>query len=126
MSEFSEKIGMAAGNNFKSGYNCCEAIVETFRKQASVDIDDNAFRMCSGFGGGIGHALRHSRIQMDLNRHSCFTFPLFQQPAVIHKKFLFSCNRRNEQRDCCIKHISLCSSHLLASLHYFSSSFSSR
>ena len=30
MSEFSEKMGMAAGNNFKSGYNCCEAIVETF------------------------------------------------------------------------------------------------
>ncbi len=56
MSEFSEKIGMAAGNNFKSGFNCCEAIVETFRKEAGVDIDDNAFRLCSGFGGGIGHA----------------------------------------------------------------------
>lgn len=47
---------MAAGNNFKSGYNCCEAIVETFRKEAGVNIDDNAFRLCSGFGGGIGHA----------------------------------------------------------------------
>lgn len=56
MSEFSEKIGREAGNNFKAGYNCCEAIVETFRKQAGVDIDDNAFRLCSGFGGGIGHA----------------------------------------------------------------------
>lgn len=56
MSEFSEKMGMEAGNNFKSGFNCCEAIVETFRKHAGVDIDDNAFRMCSGFGGGIGHA----------------------------------------------------------------------
>lgn len=56
MSEFSEKMGMAAGNNFKGGYNCCEAIVETFRKEASVNIDDNAFRLCSGFGGGIGHA----------------------------------------------------------------------
>ncbi len=56
MSEFSEKIGMETGNNFKSGYNCCEAIVETFRKHAGVVIDDNAFRMCSGFGGGIGHA----------------------------------------------------------------------
>ena len=55
MSEFSEKMGMAAGNNFKSGYNCCEAIVETFRKEAGVNIDDNAFRLCSGFGGGIGH-----------------------------------------------------------------------
>lgn len=56
MSEFSEKMGMAAGDNFKSGYNCCEAIVETFRKEAGVNIDDNAFRLCSGFGGGIGHA----------------------------------------------------------------------
>ncbi len=48
MSEFSEKMGMAAGNNFKSGYNCCEAIVQTFRKEAGVNIDDNAFRLCSG------------------------------------------------------------------------------
>ena len=56
MSEFSEKMGMAAGNNFKSGYNCCEAIVQTFRKEAGVNIDDNALRLCSGFGGGIGHA----------------------------------------------------------------------
>ena len=56
MSEFSEKMGMAAGNNFKSGYNCCEAIVETFRKEAGVNIDDNAFRLCSGFGCCFGHA----------------------------------------------------------------------
>ncbi len=56
MSEFSERMGFEAGNNFKQGFNCSEAIVETFRKQAGVDIDDNAFRLCSGFGGGIGHA----------------------------------------------------------------------
>lgn len=56
MSEFSEKMGMEVGNNFKSGYNCCEAIVETFRKHAGVNISDNGLRMCSGFGGGIGHA----------------------------------------------------------------------
>ena len=53
MSEFSEKMGMEVGNNFKQGFNCCEAIVETFRKEAGVDIDDNALRLCSGFGGGI-------------------------------------------------------------------------
>ena len=34
MSERSERLGMAAGNYFKSGYNCCEAIVETFRQEA--------------------------------------------------------------------------------------------
>ena len=56
MSEFSERMGIAVGNNFKGGFNCCEAIVETFRKEAGVPIEDNAFRMCSGFGGGIGHA----------------------------------------------------------------------
>ncbi len=56
MSELSERIGMAAGNNFKQGFNCCEAIVETFRKETGIEINDNALRMCSGFGGGIGHA----------------------------------------------------------------------
>lgn len=56
MSEFSEKIGMEAGEVFKSGFNCCESLVETFRRHGGVDIDDNAFRLCSGFGGGIGHA----------------------------------------------------------------------
>ncbi len=56
MSERSERLGMAAGNYFKSGYNCCEAIVETFRQEAGVPIDDRAFRLCAGFGGGMGHA----------------------------------------------------------------------
>ncbi|MFQ9935143.1 MAG: C-GCAxxG-C-C family (seleno)protein [Phascolarctobacterium faecium] len=49
-------MGMEVGNAFKSGYNCSEAIVEAFRKYAGVNIDDNAFRLASGFGGGIGHA----------------------------------------------------------------------
>lgn len=52
MSEFSEKMGIEVGNAFKSGYNCSEAIVEAFRKYAGVNIDDNAFRLASGFGGG--------------------------------------------------------------------------
>ena len=56
MSEFSEKIGTETGNLFKSGYNCGEAVVQAFRTKAGVDIDDNAFRLVSGFGGGMGHA----------------------------------------------------------------------
>lgn len=56
MSEFSERMGKECGNLFKSGYNCGESIVECFRKNAGVDIDDNAFRLASGFGGGMGHA----------------------------------------------------------------------
>ena len=35
MSEFSEMIGMETGNAFKSGYNCCEAIVQAFRTTAT-------------------------------------------------------------------------------------------
>lgn len=56
MSEFSEKMGLAAGNYFKQSYNCGESIVQAFRNEGGVDIDDNAFRLCSGFGGGMGHA----------------------------------------------------------------------
>jgi C_GCAxxG_C_C family probable redox protein len=56
MSEYSEKMGMAVGNYFKHGYNCAEAIVEAFRIEGGVHIDDNAFRLCSGLGGGMGHA----------------------------------------------------------------------
>ena len=52
---FEERIEKAV-EFFKSGYNCSEAIVEAFRKYAGVNIDDNAFRLASGFGGGIGHA----------------------------------------------------------------------
>jgi C_GCAxxG_C_C family probable redox protein len=56
MSEFSEKMGVETGNLFKSGYNCGEAVVQAFRTKAGVNIDDNAFRLVSGFGGGMGHA----------------------------------------------------------------------
>ena len=31
MSELSERIGTAAGNAFKSGFNCGEAILQAFR-----------------------------------------------------------------------------------------------
>ena len=31
-------------------------MVQAFRTKAGVDIDDNAFRLVSGFGGGMGHA----------------------------------------------------------------------
>ncbi|MDD3396292.1 MAG: C-GCAxxG-C-C family protein [Acidaminococcaceae bacterium] len=56
MSELSERLGMEAGNCFKAGNNCSEAIVQAFRTVGGVDIDDNAYRLCSGFGGGMGHA----------------------------------------------------------------------
>jgi C_GCAxxG_C_C family probable redox protein len=46
----------AAGQNFREGYNCAEAIVRAFRDAMRRDISDEALRMASGFGGGLGHA----------------------------------------------------------------------
>lgn len=45
-----------AGQNFKNGYNCAEAVVRTFRDYYQLDVSDEALRMASGFGGGLGHA----------------------------------------------------------------------
>ncbi|SDF02657.1 C-GCAxxG-C-C family protein [Sporomusa acidovorans] len=45
-----------AGQNFKDGYNCTEAIVRAFRDVLGLPITDDALRMASGFGGGFGHA----------------------------------------------------------------------
>ena len=56
MSELSERIGTAAGNAFKSGFNCGEAILQAFRTEGGLKIDDNTMRMVTAFGGGMGHA----------------------------------------------------------------------
>lgn len=45
-----------AGKNFKEGYNCSETIVRTFRDFYQLDVSDEALKMASGFGGGLGHA----------------------------------------------------------------------
>ena len=45
-----------AGQNFKDGYNCAEAILRAFRDSYNLDISDEALKMASGFGGGLGHA----------------------------------------------------------------------
>lgn len=36
--------------------NCAEAVVRAFRDAMEVDISDEALRMASGFGGGLGHS----------------------------------------------------------------------
>ncbi|TWH51793.1 C-GCAxxG-C-C family (seleno)protein [Sporomusa sp. KB1] len=51
-----EYMKQAAGQNFRAGYNCAEAIVRAFRDAMQLDISDEALRMASGFGGGLGHA----------------------------------------------------------------------
>ena len=45
-----------AGNNFRSGYNCSEAILRAFGEGMGLELPDSALKMASGFGGGIGHA----------------------------------------------------------------------
>lgn len=45
-----------AGQYFKEGYNCAESVVRAFRDYYKLDISDEALKMASGFGGGLGHA----------------------------------------------------------------------
>ncbi|SDE15626.1 C-GCAxxG-C-C family (seleno)protein [Sporomusa acidovorans] len=45
-----------AGQYFKEGYNCAESVVRAFRDFYKLDVSDEALRMASGFGGGLGHA----------------------------------------------------------------------
>lgn len=56
--QMAEKIGakQMAGQNFREGYNCAEAMVLAFRDTLNLDVSDTAVRMASGFGGGLGHA----------------------------------------------------------------------
>jgi C_GCAxxG_C_C family probable redox protein len=45
-----------AGQNFKEGYNCAEAILQAFRSEMPEELSADFFKIASGFGGGIGHA----------------------------------------------------------------------
>ncbi|HBV98906.1 MAG: hypothetical protein JL50_19335 [Peptococcaceae bacterium BICA1-7] len=46
----------AAGEYFKSGYNCSEAIFLAFRDWLNLDVPREMVRMTTGLGGGLGHA----------------------------------------------------------------------
>ena len=46
----------AAGQYFKNGYNCSESIVRAGVDLLGIKLDEQALRMATGFGGGIGHA----------------------------------------------------------------------
>ena len=50
------RVKALAEKNFKDGYNCAEAVVRAFRDFYQLDISDEALKMSSGFGGGLGHA----------------------------------------------------------------------
>lgn len=45
-----------AGEYFRQGHNCAEAIFLTFRDLAAPELDAGMVKMFTGFGGGYGHA----------------------------------------------------------------------
>jgi C_GCAxxG_C_C family probable redox protein len=56
MEDLSLEARDRAGNNFKNGFNCAEAIVKAFNDLYNNPMDPNVVRMATGFGGGLGHA----------------------------------------------------------------------
>lgn len=46
----------AAGNYFREGNNCAEAIFLTFREILAPETDRDMVKMFTGFGGGLGRA----------------------------------------------------------------------
>jgi len=45
-----------AGNYFKEGYNCAEAIFLTFREYLAPEMDPAMVKLLTGFGNGLGKA----------------------------------------------------------------------
>lgn len=56
MEELAIEARNRAGNYFKEGFNCAEAIVKVFNELYNNPMDPNVVRMATGFGGGLGHA----------------------------------------------------------------------
>ena len=55
----SDKVTLAksqAGQYFKSGFNCAEAVLRAFLDITGKSADEALLRSTTGFGGGIGHA----------------------------------------------------------------------
>ena len=76
-----------AGENFRSGYNCSEAIFVAFRELVAPDLNPELVRMFTGYGGGLGHAgcmcgaltgsvavlgLLAGRVNQDGDREKCY------------------------------------------------------
>ncbi|MDR3565707.1 MAG: C-GCAxxG-C-C family (seleno)protein [Negativicutes bacterium] len=52
----SDNVKNAAGQYFREGYNCSEAILRAFGETLELDLNEDALKMATGFGGGMGHA----------------------------------------------------------------------
>lgn len=49
-------VKQIAGQHFREGYNCAEAILRSFNTALDLGLGDDALRLAAGFGGGIGHS----------------------------------------------------------------------
>jgi C_GCAxxG_C_C family probable redox protein len=49
-------VRQQATDLFVDGFNCAEAILRVFRKELNLDLGDNAVKIASGFGCGLGRA----------------------------------------------------------------------
>lgn len=45
-----------AGNYFKEGYNCAEAVFLTYRELLAPELDPSLVSLMTGFGGGLGES----------------------------------------------------------------------
>lgn len=56
VTETPQDVKQLAGQHFREGYNCAEAILRAFNATLNLGLDDNALKLAAGFGGGIGHS----------------------------------------------------------------------
>lgn len=56
MEELSLEARSKAGNNFKNGLNCAEAILHAFNEILNYPLSRESLKIATGFGGGLGHA----------------------------------------------------------------------
>ena len=56
MSDKATEARNAAGQYFKDGFNCAEAVLRATADTLGIGLDEQAMRMTTGFGGGLGHA----------------------------------------------------------------------
>lgn len=54
--ELIKEAGIKAGNYFKEGYNCAEAVFLTFREYLAPEMPPETVKLLTGFGGGVGRA----------------------------------------------------------------------
>ena len=56
MSDKATEARNAAGQYFKDGFNCSEAVLRATADTLGISVNEQALRMTTGFGGGFGHA----------------------------------------------------------------------